>query len=149
MENMDNQGLVFDLSNVEEQQGFELLPKGKYPAIVDEMDFSESQAGNPMIATKYKVVEGEHEGRVLFDYWVLTGNGAEFGQAKLKKFLVRVCPEVDLSAFNPADFCEEGVAIGRECLLDVAIQTQKKGDYKGEKRNTIRDVLAPEGSDFL
>lgn len=149
MGNEDNQGLVFDLSQVEEQKGFELIPKGKYEAIVDEIEFSESKAGNPMITAKFKIVEGEFESRILYDYWVLSGPGAEFGQAKLKKFLVRVCPEVDLSAFNPETFCDDGDAVGRDCIIDVTIQTQKKGDYKGEKRNSIKDLLAPEGSSFI
>jgi hypothetical protein len=145
----DNSSLVLDLSGVEESKGFEVIPKGTYDAIVDELEFGESKAGNPMITVKYSLTDPEFEKRVLFDYWVLSGKGAEFGQAKLKKFLVRVCPEVDLTAFNPAQFADQGVAIGRECRLTVGIQTQKQGEYKGEKRNTVKDVLAPVSGSFM
>lgn len=145
----DSNGLVFDLSGVEEQTSFELIPKGIYDAVVDELEFGESKAGNPMITVKYQLTDAQYENRTLYDYWVLAGNGAEFGLAKLKKFLVRVCPNVDISNFNPAVFAEQGLAIGNQCRVSVAIQTQKKGDYKGEKRNTIKDVLAPETGSFL
>lgn len=139
----DNGGLVFNLEDVKEDAGFELLPKGNYPAVVDELEFTESSTGNPMFAAKFKVTEGEFEGRVLFDYWVLGGKGAEFGLGKLKKFLTRVVPETNLAAFNPQAFADEGTAIGRELVVSVKIQTQKKGEYKGEKRNQVADILAP------
>ena len=145
----DQGGLVFNLTEVEEDKGFELIPKGNYPAIVDSLEFAESSSGNPMLAVQYKITEGEYEGRVLFDFWVLGGKGAKFGLAKLKKFLVRVCPEVDLSAFNPQKFAEEGTAIGRELTVAVRIQTQRKGEYKGEKRNVVADVLPPSSGSFL
>ena len=145
----DSNGLVFDLSGVQEETSFELIPKGIYDAVVDELEFGESKAGNPMITVKYQLTTPEFENRTLYDYWVLAGNGAEFGLAKLKKFLVRVCPNVDISNFNPASFAEQGLAIGNQCRVSVAIQTQKKGEYKGEKRNSIKDVLAPETNSFL
>jgi len=138
----DKQGLVLNLTDVEDQTSFELLPKGVYPAVVEELEFGESSNGNPMITAKFCITDPQYENRFLWDYWVLAGNGAEFGLAKLKKFLVRVCPEVDLSNFNPKEFVESGIAYGRECRLKVAIQTQKKGEYKGEKRNVIRDIFS-------
>ena len=145
----DTNGLVFDLSGVQEEQTFELIPKGTYNAVVDELEFGESKAGNPMITVKYQITDAEYENRTLYDYWVLSGAGADFGLGKLKKFLVRVCPNVDISNFNPATFADEGHAIGNQCRIVVNITTQKKGEYKGEKRNQIKDVLAPETGSFL
>jgi hypothetical protein len=147
--NNDGNGMVFDLSGVEENKSFEVIPKGTYDAVVDELDFGDSKAGNPMVTIKYSLTSPEVENRVVFDYWVLSGKGAEFGQAKLKKFLVRVCPEVDLSAFNPQEFSDTGAAVGRLCRLNLGIQVQKQGEYKGEKRNTVKDILAPEAGSFL
>lgn len=141
----DAGGDVFDLTGVEENKSFELLPKGKYGAIVDELTFGDSSSGNPMITAVFQITDAEFAGRKMYDYWVLGGDGAEFGKAKLKKFLLRVCPETDISAFHPAKFCDSGDAIGRGCTLEVAITTQKKGDYKGQKRNQVRDILPMEG----
>lgn len=145
----DTGGLVFNLDDVKEDAGFECLPKGNYPAVVDELEFGDSSTGNPMFSAKFKITEGEFTGRVVFDYWVLGGKGAEFGLGKLKKFLSRITPEVNLSAFNPQTFADEGAAIGRELVVSLKIQTQKKGDYKGEKRNQVADILAPTGGSFL
>lgn len=147
--NTDNNGLVFDLTGVEEDKTFEVIPKGTYDAIVDELDFGDSKAGNPMVTVKYALTGGEYDKRVVFDYWVLSGKGAEFGQSKLKKFLVRVCPEVDLAHFNPKDFSDAGTAVGRELRLTLGIQTQKSGEYKGEKRNTVKDILTAETNSFI
>lgn len=147
--NADNGGLVFDLTGVEDVKGFEVMPKGTYEAVVDELNFGDSKAGNPMITVKYIVTSPEYENRVLFDYWVLSGKGGEFGLAKLKKFLVRVCPEIPLANFNPQSFSDEGLAVGKACKLIVGIQTQKQGEYKGEKRNTIKDVQAVESGSFM
>ena len=77
--NSDTQGMVFDLSGVEENKGFEVIPKGTYDAVVDELDFGDSKAGNPMVTIKYSITTPEYENRVIYDYWVLSGNGAEFG----------------------------------------------------------------------
>jgi hypothetical protein len=146
----DDTALVFDLADVKEDSGFEIIPKGNYQAIVDELELTESStSGAPMFAAKFKITEGEFEGRVVFDYWVLGGKGAEFGLGKLKKFLTRVCPEIPLGNFNAQAFSDEGVAIGRELVVSLKIQTQKKGDYKGEKRNQVADILAPSMNSFL
>lgn len=145
----DAGGLVFDLTDVKENQGFEVMPKGNYPAVVDELEFGDSSTGNPMFTAKFKITEGEFEGRVVYDYWVLGGKGADFGLGKLKKFLSRIMPETDLSNFNPQTFADEGSAIGRELVVSLKIQTQKKGDYKGEKRNQVADILAPSTGSFI
>lgn len=145
----DEGGLVFDLTDVKEDSGFEVIPKGTYPAVVDELEFGDSKKGNPMMTAKFKITEGEFEGRVVFDYWVLQGKGSEFGLGKLKKFLSRVTPEVNLASFNPEDFADEGTAIGRELQVVLRVRTQKSGEYKGEKQNNVSDILAPDSGSFL
>lgn len=145
----DQGGLVFNLDDVKEDSGFEIIPKGDYSAIVDELELTESAAGNAMFAAKFKITEGEFEGRVVFDYWVLQGKGAEFGLGKLKKFLSRVTPEVNLSSFDAQSFSDEGVAINRELVISLKITTQKNGEYKGEKRNNVSDISAPSAGSFL
>lgn len=142
----DVNGMVFNLDGVEEKTSFELLPKGTYNAVIDSFEFGNSAKGNPMITAIYEVTDAEFANRKLYDWMVLKGDGSEFGLAKLKKFLVRVCPEVSITSFNPQAFADSGQAIGRECRITVKITTQKSGDYKGEKRNNIGDVLAPDNS---
>ena len=139
---MDTAGAVFDLSSVEDSVAFEVLPKGTYDAVVEEMEFTTSKAGNPMLHACYSIVGGEYEGRKVHDYYLLAGNGAEYSLPRLKQLISRVCPEVDLFAFNPQQFADSGVVINRECQIKLAVTTQKQGEYKGEKRNNVREILS-------
>jgi len=142
-------GMVFNLDNVSESTTFELIPKGTYDAVVEDFTFGESSKGNAMITVIYSLLDPEYENRKLYDYMVLTGDGKDFGLQKLKKFLVRVLPEQSISNFNPQTLADSGDAIGRECRVSVKIQTQKSGDYKGEKRNQVADILSPENGSFI
>lgn len=137
-----NEGMVFDLGGVEENTSFEVIPRGTYNAVIEEMEFTESQSsGAPMLKAVYSITDGEFAERKVFDYYVLTGEGAKYSLPKLKQLVSRVCPEVDLGSFNPAKFAEDGIAINRQCQIKLAVSTQKKGEYKGEKRNNIREIM--------
>lgn len=138
----DTEGMVFNLDEVEESS-FEVLPKGTYNAIVEEFEFTTSQSsGSPMIKCVYSIIDGEYVDRKIFDYYVLTGEGAKYALPRLKQLITRVVPEEDSASFNPAKFAESGVIINRQCRITLGIQTQKKGEYKGEKRNNVREILA-------
>lgn len=144
----NTEGMVFDLNDVEEVSSFEVLPKGTYNAIVEEFEFTTSQSsGSPMIKAVYSITDAEYAERKIFDYYVLTGDGAKFALPRLKQLITRVCPEIDASTFNPAKFADSGVIINRACQLNLGIQTQKKGEYKGEKRNNVKEILAADGGD--
>ena len=140
----DTEGMVFNLNEVDEQaNSFEVLPKGTYNAIVEEFEFTTSQSsGSPMIKCVYSIIDGEYTDRKIFDYYVLTGEGAKYALPRLKQLITRVVPEEDSANFNPAKFAESGVIINRQCRITLGIQTQKKGEYKGEKRNNVREILA-------
>lgn len=137
------EGMVFDLGGVEDNTSFEVIPKGTYNAIIEDLEFTESQSsGAPMLKAVFSITDGEYAERKVFDYYVLTGEGAKYSLPKLKQLVSRVCPEVDLGSFNPAKFAEDGVAINRPCQIKLAVTTQKKGEYKGEKRNNVREILS-------
>lgn len=141
------ESLVFNLNDVEETSGeFEVLPKGTYEAVVEEFEFTTSQAGSPMIKAVYTITDGEFEGRKIFDYYVLAGEAAKYALPKLKQLMTRVCPDINISAFNPVQIAEEGSVLNRTCQIKVAITTQKKGEYKGQKRNQIREILAADNT---
>ena len=144
----DTESMVFNLNEVEEQTSFEVLPKGTYNAIVEEFEFTTSQSsGSPMIKCVYSIIDGEYADRKIFDYYVLTGEGAKYALPRLKQLITRVVPEEDSANFNPAKFAESGVIINRQCRITLGIQTQKKGEYKGEKRNNVREILAADSTE--
>ena len=138
----DAEGLVFDLSDVEEQ-AFEVLPRGTYEAIIEEFEYTTAQSsGNPMLKIVYTITSGEFAERKIFDYLVLAGEGAKYSLPRLKQLLIRVCPEVNISTFNPSEFADAGTILNRPCQIRLNITTQKSGEYKGEKRNQVREVLS-------
>ena len=144
----DTEGMVFNLNEVEEQSSFEVLPKGTYNAIVEEFEYTTSQSsGSPMIKCVYSIIDGEYADRKIFDYYVLTGEGAKYALPRLKQLITRVVPEEDSTSFNPVKFADSGVIINRQCRITLGIQTQKKGEYKGEKRNNVREILAAESTE--
>jgi len=150
----NTESMVFNLNDVEESaSSFEVLPKGTYNAVFEEFELTESaSSGNPMLKAVYSITDGEFAERKVFDYYVLAGKGSEFALPKVKQILSRVCPEVDMSTFNPKKFTDDGTIINRLCQIKLGITTQKKGDYKGEKRNQVKEILAANevgGGSFL
>ena len=139
---MSNENLVLDLSGVNENAGgFEAMPKGKYDAVVDDVEFGMSKKDAPMITWKFKMDHPEYGKRTLFFYTVLNQS---FGLAALKKTLIALGLDVDFGSFNPQEFADAGEAIGLPVQLEVGIQK-----YEGEKRNTVKAVLPAAEDDFL
>jgi len=130
------ENMVLNLDDVsEDMPAFEALPPGIYDCIVENTEFTTSSKGNPMITWVFKVVDPQYVGRLLFNHTVLNN---ETGLSRLKRVLVRVVPDADLSGFNPRAFCDEGIALGLPCRVKVRIRP-----YQGQRRNDVTDVLAP------
>lgn len=51
----------------EVQSSFDPIPTGQYLATITNAEEGESQSGNAKIDIQWKVEEGEHEGRIVFD----------------------------------------------------------------------------------
>lgn len=141
----DADNLILNLNDVDENAAnFEALPAGVYNCTVENVEYGLSKNGNnPMMTWTFKVTDAEYENRLLFFHTVLN---KELGVASLKKILVRVCPDANLSSFNPQGFADEGIALGLPCRAKVKIRP-----YQGEKRNQVTEVLAPvsEAGSFL
>ena len=122
---MANINLDYDLGDV--ATDFEPLPSGQYYAKIvnpDDFTLTESQSGKPMIKVAWTVMEGEYEGRKVFDNIVLSIDW------KVKQYCVAAGIESG-SSLDTDDF------IGLEGLIQVVQQ-----EYKGETRNNIKTVLA-------
>lgn len=142
----DADNLVLDLTDVDENKGFELMPKGEYDAIVDNIEYGYSNSsGNAMLTWTFKVAGGDFDNRKLFWYTVLS---TDMGKAQLKKALLRICPNIDMSKFNPKVFAETGEPIGLPCKLKVGIQKAKPGSGYSDK-NSVQDILPLSGGSFL
>lgn len=132
--------LVLDLDGVSsELPKFEAMPPGVYDAIIENVEYGNSQSsGNPMLTFQFRITDERFNNRMMFYHTVLN---ADSGLSRLKRLLVRVAPEVNLSGFNPSKFADSGEILGFPCRLKLNVRP-----YKGEKRNNVQDVLAPEES---
>lgn len=141
----DGDDLIIDMSSVDENAGgFQILPRGIYPCIVDNVDFGASKnSGNPMFTWTFEVSEGDFANRKLFFHSVLTAEQ----MPRLKKILQRIAPELLEGPFNAREVADQGSLVGKSCRVRVDIRK-----YEGEDRNNVRDVLPPEadaGNSFL
>lgn len=131
--------MMIDMSGVSEDAGFACIPRGTYPAIVDEVTFGMSQSsGNPMWTWKFEISEGDFANRKLFFHTVLVPDQLP----RLKKVLARVAPELLEGPFNPQEVADQGLLVGKACQVRVDVRK-----YEGTDRNNVRDVLpAAEGA---
>ena len=131
----DEDNMVLDLNDVDESAPtYAVLPVGIYDAVVENAEFGPSSNNNPMISWTFKIIDPQYEGRFLFYHTTLH---TDQGRARLKRMLLRLYTDLDLSKFNPRKFCDEGEGLGMPCRVKVKI-----GRYQGEKRNNVTDVLA-------
>lgn len=57
---------MFDFTDVQEQS-FDALPEGDYAVAVVDCEFKDSKAGNEYLKIQFKVLEGNHENRTIWD----------------------------------------------------------------------------------
>lgn len=131
-----------DLMNLEVAAplSFEPLPVGEYTVTVDDCELGNSKAGNPMYTVDFIVNSGEHEGRSLRYWQMLTMKD------RLHWLLPAFCEAATGEDFpepegrTPAYF--ETVAeklVGRTATITVAI---RESEYNGEKRtdNQVKKI---------
>jgi len=134
----DGDDVAIDLSDVQEDAGFELLPKGTYDVIIDEAEAKKSSSGNPMISLTLVLEDsaGELAGRKLFTHVVFSPK--TMGQAK------RTINRLGLPELLEGPFkCNQDTAdlfIGKRARAVVGFQK-----YNDEDRNTVKNLLAPAG----
>lgn len=135
-------GIVIDLDDVDESMpSFVALPPGIYNAVVENVEYGPSKAGNPMLTWTFTLTDEQYKNRKMFYHNTLN---KEAGIAGMKRTLVRLLPGLSFSNFKPKLFADEGTAIGAECRLKLNVKP-----YLGEKRNNVVDVLASAAGGFL
>lgn len=128
-------GMVMDLSDTsDELPSFDPVPPGVYPVFLQEADFGQSQrSGKDMVTWVFEIPEGhEYGGRRFWYHTVLEKTGLN----RLKRLLVRIAPDVDLSAFDPETTPQ--TLLGKRAQAKVGMRM-----YQGEKTNNVKDILPP------
>lgn len=140
--NLDEQKeQVYDLTTINvDEPDFPLVPNGTYDAIVENVEFKFSNAGNAMLKWTFRITQNDQNNRMLFLYTVLT---VDFHIKLIAKILNRILPEYDIQTFKPKTFAETGVILGKPCKIKVKVEeSMNKQTKKMEKRSNVKDVLA-------
>lgn len=134
-ETNEDDDIVVDMGGVDENaSSFEALPRGMYNAVVDSVEYTKSKSGNFMWSWQFQIEDGEYAGRKLFYHSVFM----EKTMPRVKKDILRVAPEILQGPFKPKQVADEGLLLGKRVKLQVDIRM-----YEGEKRNNVKQLLAP------
>jgi len=82
---------LLDLTSVK-TNSFAPIPEGKYLVVSDEAEIKSNKAGTgEMIAVKFRVIQGEHEGKMLFENYNIkheNQRAVEIALSKVKDFML-------------------------------------------------------------
>jgi len=104
--------LGYDLKDVKDS--FEPLPEGQYMCRLDKCTLTQSSTGKPMLKMEWVVIDGEFEGRRIFDNVVITVDW------KVKQY-AELAGITEGTAIDTNDF--EGI----EALLGVVQEERSDG----------------------
>lgn len=60
-------GGTFDATQVQPDTPYEVLPAGDYNVIITESEMVDTRTGGQMLKLTLQVIDGQHQGRILFD----------------------------------------------------------------------------------
>lgn len=125
--------VVIDMTSVE-GQSFELVPAGKYNAMIDTLEYKLSKsAGKPMWAVVLQITDGPYAGRKLFANLSFSEKALPGTKASIQRF----APETLTTAFNPKKIADSGDLIGRLVQVKTKVET-----YEGEPRTKVGQIMA-------
>ena len=104
------------------------IPNGEYLVVADRFEEKESKAGNTYINASFKVAEGEHKGRLLWDTFMVSGStkAVEIGKKKADE-LCKASGRANGFKDLHEDFSFLGSLNGRELIAKVGTQEAANG----------------------
>ena len=114
--------------HVDERDTFSPIPKGDYRVVVESSEQKDSAKGFPMLNLTCVIIDGEHEGRKLFDMIILrheNEKAEEIGLRKLK--------QLKLATGKP-DAREEHELWDIPVIARVTVEEDKSGQYGPRNR---------------
>jgi hypothetical protein len=117
--------------------GFEPLPPGEYPATVVEADVKTPKSGDGyMLAIRYKISDGEYEGRLIFQTAVFQ-HSSEIAQRIGRATMKSLCDACGLQAAVK----DTDAFLWKPVRLKLGIEKDKGGLY--DDRNKVVKILPP------
>jgi hypothetical protein len=130
--------MTVDLSSVAEDSGFDVLPKGVYPFVVDNAEYKISQSGgNPMISLTLEIEEGDFKGRKLFTHVVFSPKAMPMAKRTIARLGLSQLLE---GPFNPEEAAD--LFIGARGRARVTVEK-----HEGDDTNRVKAILPAGGGD--
>lgn len=113
-------------------EGFQPVPTGPYNAEVTKATATTSSTGKPMIKVTLRIVGGPHEGRQLFDQFVITA-GNPNALAFFFEHMAAFGLDRAYFAQNPPMESVAAALVGRQVMVSVGVR-----EFKGADRNEVQ-----------
>lgn len=128
-----------DMSSVQAQAGFEVIPKGTYPFVISAAEGKRSQSSNnPMISLTLEIDGGEYAGRKLFTHVVFSPKAV--GRAKQTMQTLGLEELANSPNLKPLDPATAEQFVGKRGKAVVTIEK-----YEGNDQNRVKRLIG-EGS---
>lgn len=118
---------------VQTSSDYSLLPEGKYTVVVGKTEFKETKTGGAAVVLGYKIIEGEHEGKLIKDFVNIQNANPEASRIGLKR--------LKTVAFATG-YESENIADSDDLLnlqpFEVMVTVKDDGQYKN---NNVKAVL--------
>jgi len=127
--------LNLSLKGVEVQQssGFSIVPEGTYNVVVGKTEFKETKAGGAAIVLGYKIIDGEHEGKLIKDFVNIQNANPEATRIGLQRLKT-----VAFATGYEGDDIADSDDLLNLTPFQVVVTVKDDGEYKN---NNIKAVL--------
>lgn len=126
-----------DLQKAAGDAAFTPLPNDVYDVFVDEAEATKTSTDKDMIKVKFKVQNGPHEGRGIFNQFVISPDSAN-ALAFFFRHMAALGLDEAFFAANPPLQHVAATLVGRACRIKVSTR-----EYQGQDRNQVDQVLPP------
>lgn len=117
-----------DFTQIEDTSDYAPLPDGEYRCHVDSVDERTTQRGDPMWRLRFRVVDGDFEGRWVWDNLVFS----ERGRSRVKLF----CKSIGIDTSQAVDLLPE-MLIGKTCKVTVFTEEYLDHEDVRKKCNSV------------
>lgn len=133
---------MFGLKDVEIKEDYDLIPEGRYQALIEGAEWKSSKAGSDYLNIKFKIVAPEQKGRYVWTILNLFHHNEKvlnIAKANLKRLLIACGHSEEI---EPKDKNEVIELILNKIVEGKVIIVKGKGDYKD--KNDFRYYSKPE-----
>jgi hypothetical protein len=122
-----------DFNTVDDVEDYSPLPEGEYPCCLVDIDPErKTQYGDEMWRLKFKIAEGDFEGRNIFDNMV-------FSEQAMKRVKL-ICSRLGLNTSGKVNLTPD-MLIGHTALVTVGVESYEATDDNGSSRTKKRNVV--------